>query len=191
MKSDPILLSEKTVLLIRRAMFASIGIGLLAICFCGLRLLQSKSHLADLAERVKIQRGTLAQMRQTTTKPPEGRPDNAHIDAVAKVQAKLEESVKASGCQLSEFQVAADRQPYLSLFTLDTNSTSSEQIQVHVTLSGKLPATIATLEALRKADTPIEPDSIEITRDSVLKGGIAQISMRLVFRILVPAGGTA
>ncbi len=174
-------------------MLVAAGIAVASLAFSGLRLVQTRMHLGDLTERVKLQRGTLANLRQTTAKKAaEGpSPNHGKKDAIARVQSYMERASRDTHCEIGEFQASLDRIPYLSAFTLDTNKPDWEQVQIHLTLNGPLQATLAAVDKLRKSGIPMEPDSIEITRATAAKNGMATVALRLVFRVLIHSGGAS
>jgi hypothetical protein len=189
---EPLIFSQTPVDRMKKIMFVSAAVAVAAIAFSGLRLMQTKMQLGELSERVKAQRTTLASMRQAAKKP--RKPVDVHqakIDAVARVQGFLERSAAKTGCVIGEFQASLERGQYLSVFTLDTNKPNWEQVQVHVTLSGSLSSSLATLDSLRRSNIPMEPDSIEVIRETASKEGKAKVAVHLVFRVLIMSGGGA
>lgn len=156
----------------------------------GLFLLRSAMTASDLGSQVKMQRQTLADLRKAAVLPEEVPIlELKSNEVLARLQTDLERKARAVNCKISEFQATADRSPYMSAYSLDANRPEWEQIGVSLTLQGSLAATLSTIESLRAAGTPIEPDSLEISRQTVNANGISLVSVHLAFRVLVRAGG--
>jgi hypothetical protein len=163
------------------------------IAFCGVRMFQTKMHAGELSDQLKAQKGTLAELRRTTT-PPLPASTNSHVekDAVSRLQLQIERSAKHTNCLISEFQASPEPGPYLSVFTADTNHPDWLQVSIHLTLEGTLASTLATVEGFRKGGIPLEPDSLEIMRQSPAPSkGPVKVELRLAFRVLIKPGGTA
>ncbi len=191
MRKEPFILTQPHVHRARKVLKVILGLTCGALVLSGGRYLQAKMVTADLADRVRMQSKTLADLRQAAVKPTETRPTSPAIreDAIVKVQTALERNARAAKCEISEFQASPDRAPYLSSFTLETNHADWEQVQVHVTLSGSVSAVFTTVEGLRKCGVPIEPDSIELARksfDEHKKHSV--VTLRLSFRVLTRIG---
>jgi len=191
MRRDKVVLTEKHIGVLQRVTIGVALLALAAVAFSGLRLLSSNMQLRDLTERVSAQKKTLSGLRQALKKPRKPiDPDQAKIDAIARVQGYMERSCRQNGCQLGEFQAGLERGPYLSVFTLDTNKPGWEQVQVHVTLNGPAAGALHTIEGLKNSGVPVEPDSIEIVRGDV-KIDKVMVSARVVFRVLIMSGGAS
>lgn len=186
-----LVMSEKQILKVRGAFRAVVTLALLVLCVAGFRLVAAKMRVADQADRIQMQRNTLKNLRDSLKGRPATSvaPKRAYMNPVAQLQTDLQRSAALAHCTVSDFQASTDYSPYLSVFTLDTNHPNWQQVSIHVTFRGSLASTLATVESLGKSTVPIEPDSLEITRQSISQDGASEVLLRLDFRALVLAGG--
>lgn len=192
MSRRPLILSQRDVSNAKLGLRVAMGVSGITIGLAALLLLQAKMHAADLADQVRMQKTTLSALRRSVQQPVATvAADPTSGDAVGKLQTDLERTAKSVHCTVSEFQTMTERSPYLSVFSLETNQPGWEQVPIHVTLNGTLAATLATVESLRKCNSPFEPDSIEISRQAVSENGASEVSLRLTFRVLVRTGAKA
>lgn len=186
------LMSEKRVGQAKLALKVAAALTTVSCALAGLQLLQARMRRADLAERIQLQTQTLQNLKSSVAAAPEpGEAQTPSIHSIAKLHTEVERAASAAGCSVGEFQANPDRAPYISVYTLDTNAKGWEQVSVHVTLNGSLSATLATVENLFKSEVPIEPDSLEITRQTVSAQGPSVILLRLEFRALTRVGDKA
>ena len=193
MKREPLIMSEKLVQTIRRTLQVTIGVTSVWLTVSGFVLAQTSIRTSILATENRSQWKALADIRQSTKKQST---DSVPVDlrankVLARLQTDLERMARSVNCSINEFQAASERGPYISSFSLENSHPDWEQIPVHLTLSGTLAATLATVESIRSSDTPIEPDSIEISRQTITDKGIPIVALRLSFRVLVRGGGTS
>jgi len=190
MSREPLIMTARLIQKIRKVMLASIALAGLWLLITAFMALRSRMTSNDLADQLRMQRQTLAELRKAAVLPEEATAvELKSNDVLAKLQTDLEQKARSVNCKINEFQAGADRTPYMSAFSLETNRPEWEQIGVSLTLHGSLAATLSTIESLRSSGTPIEPDSMEISRQTVTDRGTAQVSVHLAFRVLVRAGG--
>lgn len=185
-----LVMSEKQILRVRNAFKTVLTMTLLVLCVTGFRLVAAKVRVADQADRIRMQRNTLKSLRESLKdRPATPAPKATYANPVARLQTDLQRAAASAHCTVSDFQSSTDYSPYLSVFTLDTNHPNWQQVSIHVTFRGPLASTLATVESLGKSAVPIEPDSLEITRQSISQDGASEVLLRLDFRALVLAGG--
>ena len=191
MSPSPFILSQKHVRIGQMAFGIAVAIVCIAVTSTAFRFFGTQAHTAQLANLVRTQKDRLAELRRNAELQPlsERQSVAPSGDAVARIQADLARRARAVNCTIEEFQASPDRTPYLSVFTLDTNRPDWQQIPVQVSLRGTLAATCAAVDSLRTGGIPVEPDSLEISRQAISERGDAVVSLRLGFRVLVRTDG--
>ncbi len=111
--------------------------------------------------------------------------DSPQGNAVTRVQIGLSQSARKHGAKVQEFQSSPDPTPYVSTFQAKTDASGWDQISVKVTITGGMRAVMSTLADLSKPNFPIEPDTLEVSRTSIVGTGSA-VTSTLTFRILQP-----
>ena len=193
MKGEPLIMSERLVANCKRTLKVTFGVTCAWLAVSGFGLLSTRVHASDLASRSRTQKKTLASIRQSTSRVPiqPVQVDIKSNNVVARLQTALERAARSADCTITEFQATPDRTAYLSAFTLNTNLPDWEQITIRLALNGTLAATLATVESLRSCGTPFEPDSLEITRQTITQSGVTLVALRLSIRVLVRIGGAS
>jgi|GEM_PF-3539136 len=188
----PIVLSQKHVRISRKAFRVAIGVSCALMALSVVRLYATRERVTGLTLSIQKQNASLSSLRHSTRSLPAANETVALSgDPLSQLQLALEGAAAVSKCSIDEFQASPERTPYRSVFTPDTNEPDWMQTSVHVTFTGSLKATLEAVERLRKADLPMEPDSLEITRQGVGANGASVVSLRLAFRVLMKAGGKA
>ncbi|HTQ12176.1 MAG TPA: hypothetical protein VMI31_19085 [Fimbriimonadaceae bacterium] len=185
----PIVLSQRHVRKSEKTLRVSIAVAL-ALCGAGIfRLWALRAHVASLEAQIRSQKSALAGL--TVGQPVSNVRAPSGTDPLAQLQQNLESATQKYHCTIEEFQASPDRVPYISAFTHDTNEPDWQQIPVHVTLQGTLASVLGAVDRLHDSDLPLEPDSIEITRDSPADQHTSVVSLRITFRVLTWTGGKA
>ncbi|MBS1713111.1 MAG: hypothetical protein JST30_02105 [Armatimonadetes bacterium] len=190
MKRDSFAANPRTVLAMRKAMIGSLLVIGVLVSASALHLVQTRNRVAQATAQATNLDKTLNDLRlEVSHRPAEpSEPADATRGVLTGLQSSIEKSARTAGCTINEFQATPERTPYLSAFSLETDRKDWEQVNVRLSLFGPLSSALTTVEGLRRSGVPIEPDSIEIARQSVSETGVTSVALRLAFRILVKAG---
>src|SRR5579862_746077 len=92
MRKDSSIMSQRHVQSMRRALFISLGVTVLAIAISGFRLLGSKMRKAELIQQIKAQKVSLAKLQENAGKhaPASTQASDSDADAVARLQTDIE-----------------------------------------------------------------------------------------------------
>ena len=174
----------------QRAALVLLGTTALAVAGSAWRTAALRASVADLRFSASERGNRLAEDRRTATTMPTG-PKPAARDrsrAVSRLRAALGSLTAAKGCAVDEFQASTEETPYLTSYAPDTNAPGWTQVSVRAQLHGRSPALMAAIFGLRELDVPFEIDTLEFTRKSTDKEGMATVGVAIGMRVLVYRG---
>jgi len=175
---------------VRKAMLGSLAVVGVLVVVSALHYVQTRNKVAGSAAKASQQEKTLNELRlEASRRPAEApAPPDPTTGVLTRLQSSIERTARSAGCTINEFQATPERTPYLSAYSLETTRKDWEQVNVRLSLYGTLSSTLSTVDGLRRTGIPIEPDTIEVARQSVSESGVTSVALRLSFRVLVKAG---
>lgn len=174
----------------RRAAFGALAFALLATGASAWRLVAARSATDDLRLEEAGRLKRLSEARELASTGP-AEPASPALDrsrAIAKLRATLGRVSVQKGCTVEEFQAATEEAPYLTTYALDSNDPGWMQVSLRALIDGRSTSVMAAVAALRTLDVPFEVDSMEFTRRSTDKTGMATVGAQITMRVLVYKG---
>ena len=174
----------------KRMALATLATIMLAIGVTGWRLLAANREVADLRGGVSARQARLSGDRRAARDLPTSRKPAAldRSRAVSSLRARLAALALRQGITVDEFQASTEEAPYLTSYATDNQDAGWMQVPVRISLYGRTPEILATLEELATIEVPFEIDSTEMTRRSADKKGMATIGTQIGMRVLVYRG---